>query len=57
MDDYPVRSSCTAKSPRIDRKFVSCSDHGAPGILGMPSGEFLYADKFTKTLHEKAQSK
>lgn len=54
---YPVRSSCTAKSPRIDRKFVSCSDHGAPGILGMPSGEFLYADKFTKTLHEKAQSK
>lgn len=31
-----------------DRVFVYYSDHGAPGILGMPSGPFLYADQ----LHE-----
>lgn len=39
------------------RSLLWCSDHGAPGILGMPSGEFLYADKLTKTLHKKAQDK
>lgn len=28
-----------------DKVFVYYSDHGAPGILGMPSGPFLYADQ------------
>jgi legumain len=28
-----------------DRIFVFYSDHGAPGIIGMPSGDFLYADQ------------
>ncbi len=37
--------------------FTARSDHGAPGILGMPTGEFLYADKLAKTLHRKAAEK
>jgi legumain len=31
------------ESTANDRIFVFYSDHGAPGIVGMPSGEFLYA--------------
>jgi len=33
-----------------DRIFVFYSDHGAPGIIGMPSGEFLYADQLHKAI-------
>lgn len=33
-----------------DRIFVFYSDHGAPGIVGMPSGEFLYADQLHKAI-------
>lgn len=36
-----------ANSPS-DRIFVYYSDHGAPGIVGMPSGPFLYADELNK---------
>ncbi|KAG7673394.1 hypothetical protein Ndes2526B_g03161 [Nannochloris sp. 'desiccata'] len=33
-----------------DRIFVFYSDHGAPGIIGMPSGDFLYADQLHKAI-------
>lgn len=38
-----------------DRVFVFYSDHGAPGILGMPAGPFLYADQLIKVLRERAR--
>lgn len=36
-----------------DRLFVFFSDHGAPGILGMPSGPFLYADQLHYALRNR----
>eukprot|EP00198_Chlamydomonas_reinhardtii_P013825 XP_001703162.1 vacuolar processing enzyme [Chlamydomonas reinhardtii] len=36
-----------------DRLFVFYSDHGAPGVLGMPSGSFLYADELVGALQRK----
>jgi legumain len=56
-EDVPVALGSTGKtikSKANDRVFVYYSDHGAPGILGMPTGDFLYADKLVKTLHKKA---
>ncbi|KAL0037977.1 hypothetical protein WJX79_008146 [Trebouxia sp. C0005] len=44
------------KSGPEDRVFVFYADHGAPGILGMPSGPFLYADQLMDTLRAKAQN-
>lgn len=41
-----------ASGPR-DRVFVFYSDHGAPGVLGMPSGSFLYADELVHALARK----
>ncbi|GIL84653.1 hypothetical protein Vretimale_14536 [Volvox reticuliferus] len=36
-----------------DRIFVFYSDHGSPGVLGMPSGSFLYADQLVAALQRK----
>jgi legumain len=36
-----------------DRIFVFYSDHGAPGIIGMPSGDFLYADQLHKAIKHR----
>ena len=44
----PHASGKVIKATKDDRIFVFYSDHGAPGLLGMPTGEFLYADQ----LHE-----
>jgi len=44
------------KSGPADRVFVFYSDHGAAGVVGMPSGPFLYADQFMSTLEKKAKS-
>lgn len=38
-----------------DRVFVYYADHGAPGIMGMPTGPFLYADQLIDTLEQKAK--
>lgn len=51
-----VRGKGTGKviaSGPNDRVFVFYSDHGAPGILGMPSGDFMYADKLINTITAK----
>lgn len=40
-----------------DRVFLFYSDHGAAGVLGMPSGPFLYADQLIATLEKKAKNK
>lgn len=37
-----------------DRLFVYYSDHGAPGVVGMPSGPFLYADQLHDSLHNRS---
>jgi legumain len=37
-----------------DTVFFYFADHGAPGILGMPFGPFLYADEFISTLVDKS---
>ncbi|KAK9819348.1 hypothetical protein WJX74_009216 [Apatococcus lobatus] len=50
-------SGKTIRSGPDDRVFVYYADHGAPGIVGMPSGSFLYADQLHKTLREKAARK
>lgn len=51
-----VRSSgkVIAAGP-ADRIFVFYSDHGAPGIVGMPSGDFLYADALHTAIKGMAQ--
>lgn len=38
-----------------DRVFLFYSDHGAAGVLGMPSGPFLYADDLQRVLRRKAR--
>lgn len=40
-----------------DHVFVYYADHGAPGILGMPWGPFLYADQLISTLEKKTKAK
>ncbi|GAB4819104.1 hypothetical protein N2152v2_006150 [Parachlorella kessleri] len=40
-----------------DRVFVYFSDHGAPGVLGMPSGPFLYADQLNQVLTQAAKKR
>ncbi len=37
-----------------DRVFVYYADHGAPGIVGMPFGPFLYADQLHSALRNKS---
>uniref|UniRef100_A0A0A8ZML6 Uncharacterized protein n=1 Tax=Arundo donax TaxID=35708 RepID=A0A0A8ZML6_ARUDO len=36
-----------------DHIFVYYSDHGGPGVLGMPSGDYLYAKDLVQTLKKK----
>ncbi|KMZ61502.1 Vacuolar processing enzyme 1 [Zostera marina] len=38
-----------------DRIFLFYSDHGGPGVLGMPAGPFLYAGDFVSVLRTKHQ--
>ncbi|KAL4426127.1 hypothetical protein ABPG77_002713 [Micractinium sp. CCAP 211/92] len=38
-----------------DKVFVYYSDHGAPGIVGMPSGPFLYADQLHAVIATRAR--
>lgn len=37
------RPAWRLSQPTLRLLLLPCSDHGAPGILGMPSGPFLYA--------------
>jgi legumain len=39
-----------------DTVFFYFADHGAPGILGMPFGPFLYANDLVDTLTNKSDS-
>lgn len=39
-----------------DRVFVYYSDHGAPGLLGMPSGDYLYADQLMGAIRDRYQN-
>jgi len=38
------------KSDENSKVFFYFADHGAPGLVAMPSGGYLYADKFHETL-------
>jgi legumain len=40
----------------LDRVFVYFSDHGAPGILGMPAGAFLYADELHGAIRRRRRA-
>uniref|UniRef100_A0ACD5V335 Uncharacterized protein n=1 Tax=Avena sativa TaxID=4498 RepID=A0ACD5V335_AVESA len=40
-----------------DHIFIYYSDHGGPGVLGMPNMPYLYAGDFIKVLKEKHASK
>ena len=37
-----------------DKVFVYYSDHGAPGVVGMPYGPFLYADQLHAVVANKS---
>jgi len=37
-----------------DKVFLFYADHGAPGLLGMPSGAYLYADELNEAIKYKA---
>lgn len=39
-----------------DRIFLYYSDHGGPGVLGMPNGPFIYAKDFINVLKKKHAS-
>jgi legumain len=43
-----------ASGPR-DKVFLFYSDHGAAGVVGMPSGPFLYADELMAAIRRKFQ--
>lgn len=48
------RGKVLANTPR-DRVFVYFSDHGAPGVLGMPAGPFLYADQLNDVIRHRSR--
>eukprot|EP00803_Ostreobium_quekettii_P004386 evm.model.scf_42.13 EVM.evm.TU.scf_42.13 scf_42:87319-91346(+) len=49
-------SGRVVNSTASDRVFVYYSDHGSDGILGMPSGDFIYADSLNATLNAMARA-
>lgn len=49
----PFASGRVVEAKSTDRIFVFYSDHGAPGLLGMPSGEFLYADRLHDAIRHR----
>ncbi|CAD7700180.1 unnamed protein product [Ostreobium quekettii] len=51
-----VGSGRVVNSTSCDRIFVYYSDHGADGILGMPTDDFIYADALNATLNTMAQA-
>jgi len=51
-----LKGDCTApgpvlKSTKDSKVFFYFADHGAPGLIGMPVGDYLYADDFNKALN------
>ena len=58
--DCCCRSAARARTPACVPMLPSLaaprSDHGAPGILGMPSGPFLYADQLRAVLEARASN-
>jgi legumain len=44
------------RATRHDRVFVYYSDHGAPGLLGMPSGDYLYADQLMSAIRTRFEN-
>lgn len=44
------------RATRHDRVFVYYSDHGAPGLLGMPSGDYLYADELLSAIRHRFEN-
>lgn len=48
----PAQLLLHANSP----PFAFPTDHGAPGILGMPSGPFLYADQLHAVLAARSRA-
>lgn len=45
-----VGSGRVIEATRHDKVFVYYADHGGPGVLGMPTGPFLYASQLVGTL-------
>uniref|UniRef100_A0A061QGT2 legumain n=2 Tax=Tetraselmis sp. GSL018 TaxID=582737 RepID=A0A061QGT2_9CHLO len=51
-----VGSGKVIASGRNDTVFFYFADHGAPGILGMPYGSFLYADQLVGTMANRSRA-
>ena len=52
-DRSPVTGKKVVSSGPDDHIFVYYSDHGGPGVLGMPSDDYLYAKDLVETLKKK----
>lgn len=50
-----IGSGKVIDSASVDKVFVYYADHGAPGVLGMPVGPFLYGIDLVDALKYKAQ--
>lgn len=50
----PEANGRVLESGPEDHVFVFYSDHGAPGIVGMPSGGFLFADQWISVLRQRS---
>ena len=59
-DDKATKGKPVLKSNENSKVFFYFADHGAPGLVAMPTGGSLYADKLheaVKTMHEKKMYK
>jgi legumain len=49
-DSAAVKGKKVLKSTESSKVFFYFADHGAPGLVAMPVGPYLYADEFHKTI-------
>ncbi|KAI8102410.1 hypothetical protein M9435_006012 [Picochlorum sp. BPE23] len=52
----PHASGRVIEAGKDDRIFLFYSDHGAPGLLGMPTGEFLFADQLHDAIRHRHET-
>jgi len=52
---HGIGSGKVIKSTKDDNVFVYYTDHGAPGFVGMPTGDYLYATDVLATLKKMKQ--
>jgi legumain len=56
-DSAAVKGKKVLKSTENSKVFFYFADHGAPGLVAMPVGPYLYADQFHKTIQFMNENK